>query len=111
MQRKNLFIAISLFLFLIIAIGVILVNFNDKKEEKACFQNHCFNVELAVSPEEKNNGLRVWGLNLYNRKEIHIKGRKVHNVSIPKEKWKFRMFFIPNTKRIDTRKVIMVNLK
>jgi len=34
-----------------------LINFNNKKEMRVCFQNHCFDVELAIKTEEKKKGL------------------------------------------------------
>ena len=34
-----------------------LIKSNDKKEAQVCFKNHCFKVELALSAEEKRNGL------------------------------------------------------
>ena len=65
MKRRNLFIVIFFFTSLIVSIGIILANFNYKKGAQVCFNNHCFNVELAITPEEKNRGLMFRKLDLY----------------------------------------------
>jgi len=54
--QKNHFFNIVFFILLII-ICIMLINFNNKKEMRVCFQNHCFDVELAIKTEEKKKGL------------------------------------------------------
>ena len=59
MQRKILLMIISIFILLIIIIATMLINFNYKKQTEVCFKNHCFKIELAVSPEERSKGLML----------------------------------------------------
>ena len=54
MRRKKLFIVI---LLPISAVGLTLFNSTPEKEARACFEDNCFNVELAVNQEERENGL------------------------------------------------------
>ncbi len=56
-MRKKVFLIATLFL---IASGVAYntyLNQKTKKEGKVCFKNFCFNLELAVTPEERSRGL------------------------------------------------------
>ncbi len=55
MKRKILLI-ISLLIILVIAI-VLLANNKKQKQSQVCFKNYCFNVDLAKTAEEINNGL------------------------------------------------------
>ena len=59
MQKRILLMIISLFILLIIIIAIMLINLNYKKQAEVCFKNHCFKVELAVSPEERSRGLML----------------------------------------------------
>ncbi|MFH1462538.1 MAG: DUF192 domain-containing protein [bacterium] len=56
MEKKILFLLIFLFLFLLV-MTAILQNSNKEKRNKVCFKNHCFSVELAVTPQERSKGL------------------------------------------------------
>ena len=56
-MRKCFFSIVFFSVLLVIAIGIMLTNFNNKKEARVCFQDHCFDVELAISAEEKRKGL------------------------------------------------------
>ena len=57
MKKKILFIAISSFLLLLAMTVIISHKYRTKKQNLACFENHCFSVELAVTPVERKNGL------------------------------------------------------
>lgn len=57
MKKKILLVAIFFFAFFIIIVTAVLVNHRVEKRNQACFRNHCFNVELAVTPEQRNLGL------------------------------------------------------
>ena len=57
MKKKTLFIAIFLLLLLLAMTVTILHNYRTKKQNLACFENHCFSFELAVTPVERRNGL------------------------------------------------------
>lgn len=57
MKRKIFFIVISLFFSLSIVAWVLLQNHRPEKQNKVCFRNHCFNIELAVTSEERSTGL------------------------------------------------------
>jgi len=52
-QKKHFFIIILASIF----IGIMLINLNNKKIVQVCYKDHCFDVELALSIEEKNKGL------------------------------------------------------
>ncbi len=54
MKKKIFLIVIFLFLLTII---VVLKNYSEKKQGRVCFESYCFNVELAVTPEQRRNGL------------------------------------------------------
>jgi len=56
-QKKHYFRIIFAFILSIVIIGIMLINSNNKNIIQVCFQDHCFDVELAVSIEEKNKGL------------------------------------------------------
>lgn len=56
-QKKYFFSIVLFSTLLVVVIGIILINFNSKKEIQVCFQNHCFDVELAISTKEKEKGL------------------------------------------------------
>ena len=57
MKRKFFLIGIFLFLILFAIILIILRNHDTEKQGKVCFKNHCFYVELAITPEETTKGL------------------------------------------------------
>lgn len=50
---------IFLIFFLIFIAGFVVYPYfkKEKKEQRVCFKNHCFLVELALTPEEKSRGL------------------------------------------------------
>ena len=50
----NLIVAFSL---AIIIVGAMLINQNVRKTTQACFENYCFDVELAIKPNEQKRGL------------------------------------------------------
>jgi len=57
-MRKKLFLVIVfIFIFAIIIGGAVLLDQNIRKTTRACFQDHCFDVELAVKPSEQRRGL------------------------------------------------------
>ena len=55
MKKKIIFII--LLPIILITIGLILLESRNKKEGEVCFKNNCFKVELAVTPEEQEQGL------------------------------------------------------
>lgn len=55
MKKKIIFII--LLPIILTTIGLIILESRNKKEEKVCFKNNCFKVELAVTPEEQKQGL------------------------------------------------------
>ena len=57
MRKKTLLVAIFLFLPLLVIVLVVLQNCRVEKQNQACFKNYCFNIELAVTSEERSNGL------------------------------------------------------
>lgn len=57
MRKKTFLVAIFLFLSLLVIVSVVLQNYRIEKQNRACFKNYCFHIELAVTPEEINNGL------------------------------------------------------
>ncbi len=57
MKRKIYLITFCLFIFIIVISGAVLINRQTKKETQACFKNHCFEVELAIEPEQRSQGL------------------------------------------------------
>ena len=50
----NLILAFSL---AIIIAGAMLINKNVRKTTQACFEDYCFDVELAIKPNEQKRGL------------------------------------------------------
>ncbi len=57
MRKKTLLVAIFLFLLLLLIIPVVLQNYRVKKPSRVCFKNYCFHIELAITSEERSNGL------------------------------------------------------
>ena len=57
MRKKLFLIIVFIFIFAIIIGGAVLLDQNIRKTTRACFQNHCFDVELAVKPSEQRRGL------------------------------------------------------
>jgi len=57
MKKKILFITISLLLLLFVIVLLVLQNYRTEKQNRACFENYCFSIELAVTPKERNSGL------------------------------------------------------
>ena len=70
MKKKIIWIYIFTFLFLSAITFAVLVNYgkpklnmpklfyyNREKQSQVCFKEYCFNVELAVTPEERSRGL------------------------------------------------------
>ncbi len=55
MKKKIVFII--LLPIILITIGLIILESRNKKEGEVCFKNNCFKVELAVTPEEQEQGL------------------------------------------------------
>ena len=55
-QKKHFF-NIVFFSVLLIIIYIMLIDLNNKKDIQVCFQDHCFDVELAIKDEEKRKGL------------------------------------------------------
>lgn len=53
MNKKALF----LFLILVLIIGIIFIIERNKKQNRVCFKDNCFNVELAITDEERTLGL------------------------------------------------------
>ena len=57
MKKKILFFAISLLLLLFVIVLLVLQNYRTEKQNRACFENYCFFIEFAITPEEKSSGL------------------------------------------------------
>ena len=57
MKRKIFLIVIFLSCLLLVLVKTLLKNSSPKKEGRVCFKNHCFDVELAITPKERSNGL------------------------------------------------------
>ena len=57
MGKKTFLIAFFLFLLLLVVIPVIFRNCLTGKQNRACFKDYCFSVELAITPGERSNGL------------------------------------------------------
>jgi uncharacterized membrane protein (UPF0127 family) len=55
MKRRILLISIFLFIFLIIIL--LSTELFKGKQNQVCFKNYCFDVELALTPEEMSRGL------------------------------------------------------
>ena len=53
MNKKAFF----LFLILVLIIGIIFIIERNKKQSRVCFKDNCFNVELAITDEERALGL------------------------------------------------------
>ncbi|MEA3292898.1 MAG: DUF192 domain-containing protein [Patescibacteria group bacterium] len=57
-MRKKLFLLVFFLVLILFAIISIMLQRNNKeKQNQVCFKNYCFNVELAISPEERTKGL------------------------------------------------------
>jgi len=57
MKKKILLIVILLFSPLLLIIPSGLQNYLKEGKNRACFENHCFNLELASTPKERDRGL------------------------------------------------------
>src|SRR4030042_2848822 len=57
MKKSILLSIVFLFLILLAIILVKLINYPAGKQNQVCFKKHCFSVELAVTPEEREEGL------------------------------------------------------
>lgn len=57
MKSKFFLIVVSLSFLLLILAQVLLQNHRSKKRNRVCFRNHCFDVELAITPKERSIGL------------------------------------------------------
>ena len=57
MRKKLSLIIIFIFILVVIIGGAVLLDQNIRKTIRACFQDHCFDVELAVKPSEQRRGL------------------------------------------------------
>jgi len=57
MEKKIFLIVIPLFLASLVIISTLLQNYRTEKQNRACFKNYCFYIELALTPEERSNGL------------------------------------------------------
>ena len=57
MKRKIFFIVIFLSFSLSTVALVLSQNHHPKKQNRVCFENHCFDIELAITLEERNTGL------------------------------------------------------
>ena len=55
MQKKILFVGILV--SIVVAGGILLTARMKKQESLVCFQNHCFRVELQLTPQEQRRGL------------------------------------------------------
>ena len=56
MNKKTWLITVGLFLFLLVVVSLVLQN-RPAPKNQACFKNYCFDIELAVTPEEQSRGL------------------------------------------------------
>lgn len=91
MKKNILFIVIIISLSLIL-LGIILLklqNYSTGRQGQVCFRNHCFLVEIAVTPEQRANGLMFRQDLDYNKGMLFIfekegkQGFWMKNVSIP----------------------------
>lgn len=57
MEKKIVLIVISLFLASLVIIQAVSQNYRREKQNRVCFKNYCFYIELALTPEERSNGL------------------------------------------------------
>jgi len=55
MQKKILFIGILV--GIVVVSGILLTARIQKQESSVCWQNHCFRVELALTPQDQRRGL------------------------------------------------------
>lgn len=54
---RKIFLIIIFLSVLLIAVYIFFMNENEQKEIQLCFENDCFEVELALTPEERSRGL------------------------------------------------------
>lgn len=57
MGRKTFLIFVILFCLLLFLSQGLLINHRREKQSRVCFKNHCFEVETAVTPKQRNTGL------------------------------------------------------
>ena len=57
MENKISLNALFFFTVFLLAIIIILILYPSEKPSQACFKEHCFNIELAVTEEERSQGL------------------------------------------------------
>ena len=57
MQSKLLFGVTFILTTAVVVVGFLLHNLERQQAAQVCFENHCFDVELAVTPGERRNGL------------------------------------------------------
>jgi len=57
MENKISVNVLFFFTVFLLAIIIILILCHSGKQSQACFKEHCFNIELAVTDEERNRGL------------------------------------------------------
>lgn len=61
MKKKTLFIIIPLIITLVSAVGLFFLRSQGIKKNRVCFKKSCFSVELAVTPEQRRQGLMSRG--------------------------------------------------
>lgn len=54
-RRKK--ITVGILILVAISLALILISFGKEKENRVCFKNNCFKVELADNSEERSRGL------------------------------------------------------
>lgn len=57
MENKISLNALFFFTVFLLAIIIILIIWQPGKQSQVCLKDHCFNIELAVTDEERNRGL------------------------------------------------------
>ena len=57
MENKVLLSVIFFFAVLLFAVIAILIVYQPEEKNQACFKEYCFNIELAVTDRERNQGL------------------------------------------------------
>lgn len=57
MKVKIFLIVVFSSCLLLILVKAFLPNHRPEKQNKVCLKNHCFDVELAITPEERSTGL------------------------------------------------------
>jgi uncharacterized membrane protein (UPF0127 family) len=75
MKRKILLITF-IPAFLLLIVFVVFLGSYTKKQNKACFRNYCFEIELAITPAEMSRGLMFREKLDYNKGMLFVFGEE-----------------------------------